>query len=274
MNHSPIVVIGAGYVGKRLLQRLDDSNNIELGRSTSLNLDTDRALPIKLPDSYRLLYTVPPAPQHDHDVRLQNLLGMLQLPPERFTYISTTGVYGDHQGGTVSEQSALLATSARAKRRLSAESILLPWAQEHDVALTILRTPGIYGPARLGIERIRSGEPMVRESDAYPGNRIHVDDLVSCCIAALQSHASAGIYNVGDGDHRSPSSFSNEVARQAGLKTPPQVSREESGKLSAESRVVDTTRMQELLGVNPKYANPEDGIHDSLIESGLASDAS
>ena len=264
MNGSPLVVIGAGYVGKRLLQRLDDSKNIELGRSSSLNLDSDQALPVRLPDAYRLLYTVPPSPEHDHDVRLQNLLGMLQRPPERFTYISTTGVYGDHQGAIVDELSALLATSDRAKRRLSAESILLHWAQEHGVALTILRTPGIYGPARLGIERIRNGDPLICESDAHPGNRIHVDDLVSCCIAALRSNAIAGIYNVGDGDHRSPTVFTKEVARQAGLKIPAEVSREETGKLAADSRVVDTTRMQEQLGVNLKYANPEDGIRASF----------
>jgi nucleoside-diphosphate-sugar epimerase len=133
-----------------------------------------------------------------------------------------------------------------------------------DVALTILRTPGIYGPARLGIERIKNGDPLICDSDAHPGNRIHVEDLVSCCIAALQSDAPAGIYNVGDGDHRSSSSFSKEVARQAGLQMPPEISRAETGKLAAESRTVDTRRMREELGVIPKYANAEDGIRSSL----------
>jgi nucleoside-diphosphate-sugar epimerase len=264
VSHTPIVVIGAGYVGQHLLQRLDDSNNIELGRSSSLNLDSEQTLPVRLPDSYRLLYTVPPSPDHAHDVRLQNLLGLLQRPPERFTYISTTGVYGDHQGASVDERSALLATSDRARRRLSAESILSSWAQDHGVALSILRTPGIYGPGRLGIDRIKNGDSLICESDAYPGNRIHVDDLVSCCIAALRGDAPAGIYNVGDDDHRSPTSFSKEVARQAGLEIPPEVSRKEAGKLAAESRVVDTTRMREQLGVHPKYANAEDGIRASL----------
>jgi nucleoside-diphosphate-sugar epimerase len=264
VSHTPIVVIGAGYVGQHLLQRLDDSNNIELGRSSSLNLDSVQTLDVRLPDSYRLLYTVPPSPGHDHDVRLQNLLGLLQRPPERFTYISTTGVYGDHQGASVDERSALLATSDRARRRLSAESILSSWAQDHGVALSILRTPGIYGPGRLGIDRIKNGASLIRESDAYPGNRIHVEDLVSCCIATLCGAAPAGIYNVGDGDHRSPTSFAKEVARQAGLEAPPEVSRNETGKLAAESRVVDTTRMREQLGVLPKYANAEDGIRASL----------
>lgn len=264
MRHSPIVVVGAGYVGKRLLRRLDDTANIELGRSSSLNLDTDQTLPAPLPGSYCLLYTVPPSPNYDDDVRLERLLSMLQPAPEQFTYISTTGVYGDHQGASINEQSTLLATSPRAKRRLSAESMLLRWAPERGVALTILRTPGIYGPARLGVERIRNGDALISENDAHPGNRIHVEDLVSCCIAALRSDAPAGIYNVGDGDHCSPTSFSKEVARQAGLETPPEVSRAEAGKLTAESRVVNTTRMRDVLGVTPKYATAADGIRASL----------
>lgn len=268
MSHSPIVVIGAGYVGKQLLRRLDDDNNIGLGRSSSLNLDSDLALPVGLPDAYCLLYTVPPSADEERDTRLQRFLGMLQHAPQRIAYISTTGVYGDHHGASVNEQAALLASSDRAKRRLSAESILRSWAEERDVALTILRTPGIYGPGRLGVERIKDQQALICETDAHPGNRIHVDDLVSCCIAALRSDAPAGIYNVGDGDHRSPSQFSEEVARQAGLKTPPAISREEAGKQSAESRVVDTSRMREQLGVTPEYANAEDGIRASLKDQG------
>ncbi len=274
----PIVVVGAGYVGKRLLRRLDDSSNIALSRSASLNLDSDQALPVTLPDSYCLLYTVPPSPAADNDTRLENLLGMLQRAPRRFAYISTTGVYGDHQGASVNEQSALLASTDRAKRRLAAESVLLDWAQESGVALTILRTPGIYGPGRMGIERIQNRDPLICESDAYPGNRIHVEDLVSCCIAALNDATLPGIYNVGDGDHRSPTWFSKEVARQAGLAMPPEISRSDAGKLGAESRVVDATRMHERLSVELRYANAEDGIHASLldselVDSGLATDA-
>ena len=264
MSHLPIVVVGAGYVGKRLLRRLHETTNIALGRSSSLDLDREQTLPVTLPDPYCLLYTVPPSPEHADDVRLQRLLKMLQQAPQRFVYIGTTGVYGDHKGAAVDESSGLFASSAKAKRRLSAESILMPWAHAHGVALSILRTPAIYGPARLGLERLRERVPMIRESDAYPGNRIHVDDLVSCCIAALQGDAPAGIYNVGDGDHRSPTSFAKEVARQAGLDAPPEVSREEAGKMAAESRIVDTTRMREQLGVTPIYATAEDGIRASL----------
>ena len=141
MNHSPIVVIGAGYVGKRLLQRLDGSENIGLGRSSSLNLDSDLALPVMLPDIFCLLYTVPPSPDEEHDVRLLRFLDMLKQVPQRCAYISTTGVYGDHRGALVDEESALLATSERAKRRLSAESILLSLAQQTGYSFALTPTP-------------------------------------------------------------------------------------------------------------------------------------
>jgi nucleoside-diphosphate-sugar epimerase len=208
------------------------------------------------------LYTVPPSPQHDDDVRLKVLLKLLQPLPESFVYISTTGVYGDCGGRVVDEDSPLRPTSDRAKRRVAAETLLGSWADGLSIDYKILRTPGIYGPERLGIERIRSMQPLVKEADANPGNRIHVDDLVNCCIAALNSDAPAGVYNVGDGDHRSPTWFSKEVARQLGLATPPEGERKKAG----DSRRVATQRMRHQLGVTPEYASAEDGIRASLIE--------
>ena len=277
MSRAPSVIVGAGYLGARVAQELNASTCTCLGRSSGLNLDTNNALPVALPPLYQLLYTVPPAAHHDADRRLQRLLELLELldaAPLGITYISTTGVYGDHAGAVVDEDAVLQADTGRAKRRVSAETILQAWTARQSVALTILRAPGIYGPGRLGLERIENGDAVIRESDAFPGNRIHVTDLVNCCIAAMHTDAPAGIYNVGDGDHRSPTWFTQEVARQANLAMPPEISRAEAAKTSAESRIVDTTRMREKLGVQPKYANAENGIRASLaFLSGLAANA-
>ena len=152
------------------------------------------------------------------------------------------------------------------KPRADAETFLAGWT-EH---LVILRVPGIYGPGRLGIERLKAGEASLRESEANPGNRIHVDDLVACCIAALSPDTPAGIYNVGDGDHRSSTWFAREVARQAGLEPPREISRARAVQefspmrlaFLASSRRVDTTRMREVLGITPM--TPEEGIRKSL----------
>jgi len=262
MGKVPIVVVGAGYTGERVVTQLADPATTVLGRSAGLDLDTATTLPVALPPVYRLLYTVPPSPAHMDDVRLANLLGMLDPLPERFVYISTTGVYGDRSGAVVDESAVPQPVTDRARRRVAAETQLHAWATRHGVPLYILRVPGIYGPGRLGIDRILERRPVVAAAAANPGNRIHVADLVRCCLAALQGDAPGGIYNVGDGDQRSPTWFTQEVARQAGLPAPPEI----GPAAASESRRVATRRMREELGVTPLYANAEDGIRASLAE--------
>ncbi len=187
-------------------------------------------------------------------------------------YISTTGVYGDCRGELVDEARPVNPQSARARLRIAAERALLSWCEERGVDCVILRVPGIYGPTRLGIDRIRAGAANIRESEANPGNRIHVDDLVTCCEAALSENAPPGIYNVGDGDHRSATWFAGELARQVGAQPPPEISLEQAKKefsgmrlsFLGESRRIDTTKMREILGVTLRYPDPAEGIVASL----------
>jgi nucleoside-diphosphate-sugar epimerase len=268
--------VGAGYTGARVLARLPDA--VALGRSRPgegrLDLDRDEPLRVKLPEQYAVIYSVPPAPEQPGDPRLARLLELLPHPPERIVYLSTTGVYGNRDGARVDESSEARPESARTERRLAAERLLADWCTGRGSTAIVLRVPGIYGPGRLGTERLREGMPVLREEDANPGNRIHVDDLATCCVAALSPDVPDGIYNVGDGDHRSGTWFSSEVARQAGLAPPPTITRAEARetfspmRLSflAESRVVDTTKMRKILGVTPKYADGADGIAASLAE--------
>ena len=273
------LVTGTGYTGRRILERLPANEVVGLSRSAIdterrvevFDLDTATELPLALPSTYSVIYTVPPSGPAP-DARLRRFLPLLAPAPERFVYISTTGVYGDCGGDRVMETTPVNPSNDRTARRVAAESQLTAWASDRDCNLVVLRAPGIYGPGRLGIERIQSGKPVLDESDANPANRIHVDDLASCCIAALSSDVPAGIYNVGDDDHRSSTWFTSEVARQLGLAPPPRISRQQAEvefspmRLSflSESRRVDTTKMREVLGVTPRYANPEDGIRASL----------
>ncbi len=275
-----LLVVGTGYVGLRCLSQNPERTSIGLSRSPVsaaqpihvYDLDAADSLPITLPDRYRVLYTVPPPATSDQDDRLQRLLDALRPAPDCFVYISTTGVYGDCGGALVDEQREPNPTTARARRRVAAERQLLEWSQTPGIRLCTLRAPGIYGPGRLGIERIRAGLPVIRESEAGPGNRIHVDDLVTCCQAAVSSEAASGVFNVGDGDNRSSTWFAQEVARQCGLPLPPEISRKEAARqfspqrmsFLGESRRIDTRKMREVLGVIPRYGNAADGIRASL----------
>ena len=268
--------VGAGYTGARVLRRLPDA--VAIGRSRSgderLDLDRDERLRVALPEDYAVIYSVPPAHDQPGDPRLARFLALLPHPPARFVYLSTTGVYGNRDGERVDETSEPFPESARAERRLAAERMLADWCTGGHTTAVVLRIPGIYGPGRLGTDRIRAGMPVIEEKDANPGNRIHVDDLATCCIAALSTEVPDGICNVGDGDHRSGTWFTNEVARQAGLPPPPTISLLEAQETFSpmrlsflrESRTVDTTKMREVLGVTPKYADAADGIAASLRE--------
>jgi nucleoside-diphosphate-sugar epimerase len=280
------VVVGTGYTGGRLLKRLPIDSAVGLTRTPhgidsqhdvrQLRLD-DPVDPIDLPPPYRLLYTVPPATDAEHDRRLESLLGALNTPPERLVYLSTTGVYGDHGGGMVSETTPVRPATARAARRVAAESALERYGAANDTEITVLRVPGIYGPDRLMIERIRDREPLIAEAEANPGNRIHVDDLVTVCLLALDVEKPAGIFNVGDGDMRSSTWFAKEVARQLDWPAPPMIERRQAEatfsarRLSflGESRRVDTSRARSKLGFVPDYGDAGDGIRASLTEMGL-----
>lgn len=275
------IVAGTGYTGRRVLERLPADAVAGLSRSP---VDTDRpfhpldfdqatSLPLELPGKYRVLYTCPPG--GDDDQRLRRFLSLLAPVPARFVYISTTGVYGDCKGAVVSEDAAVDPGNSMAKARIMAETILTSGAANSGCDLVVLRAPGIYGPGRLAVQRIQEGGAFLSEEDASPGNRIHVDDLASCCIAALREDKPAGTYNVGDGDHRSSTWFAQEVARQAALPEPRLISRAQAEKVFSpvrlaflsSSRIVDTTKMREVLGVTPRYSNPEEGIRASLVSS-------
>lgn len=279
MGEWACIVAGAGYTGGRILQALPAGSALGLKRSAIgvgqalKSIDFDDELPT-LPGAAVVIYTVPPPAAGDDDPRLGRFLRALSEVPRRIVYFSTTGVYGDRDGALVDESAALAPGSARARRRAAAEARLSEWCESRGCEASVLRVPGIYGPGRLGIERLARREPVLSVAEAGPGNRIHVDDLVTCALAAANLDTPAGICNVGDGDYRSASAFAAAVARLAALPPPPEVSLAEARRVMSsarlsfllESRRVDVTRMREVLGVSPRYADPLDGIRASLGE--------
>ncbi len=272
------LVAGAGYTGRRVLDRLPESVGLSRSaahaRARTMDMDGDDPLPVELADDWSLLYTVPPATDSEGDPRLERFMAGLPSVPSRVVYLSTTGVYGDRGGKLVDESATPTPETGRARRRIHAETLLTEWCQDRGADLVILRVPGIYGPGRLGVQRIRLNTPVIAESETNPANRIHVDDLAECCLRALDPGVPAGVYNVGDGDDRSATWFAMEVARRAGLDAPPTISRRKAEKTFSaarlsflrESRRIDTTRMRQILKPEMKYADPANGIGASLKE--------
>jgi len=283
-----VSIVGCGYTGLRLAERwlgaLRDVRGFAtrpatlheiaaLGaRAVSLDLDLTPVAPLDFAGEL-VYYSVPPAPAGDRDQRLERLLNSISGTPRRIVYLSTTGVYGDRGGATVDEDSPPAPQSTRAVRRLAAEDALRAWAQSHAVSWCILRIPGIYGPGRLPLERLRRLEPAIDPNEATPGNRIHVDDLVSACVAAGESPRADGrVYNVTDGTEESATDFLLRVARIGALPAPPLVSRAEAARsfpatswsFLRESRRVDNRRMLRELEVKLAYQDLDAGIRASM----------
>jgi len=225
-------------------------------------------------DGAAIAYLAPPPEGSTADPRLDHFLAALgSARPAVLLYMSTTGVYGDTRGDTVTEDSPLSPSNDRSRRRVAAEAVAQAWCAERGVRCVVLRVPGIYGPGRLPLDRLQRGEPALRPEDAGPGNRIHVDDLVTACIAALERPVS-GAFNVTDGNPVSTTGFLQRTAAVTGLPAPPLVALADApGRISPgmlaflrESRHVDNRRMRDELGVEPRYASLDDGIAASLAE--------
>jgi nucleoside-diphosphate-sugar epimerase len=282
------LVVGCGYVGTRLATLLLARGPvIGLTRSAASAAalgargldaeawDFDGAAPpaAALAQPAVVYYLVPPQPEGATDPRLAKFLDALPAPPPRLVYVSTTGVYGDTGGDWVSEDSPLHPTTDRAQRRVDAEARIGEYAARHGVPCTILRVPGIYGPGRLPLERLRRGDPLIRHAEAGYSSRIHVDDLANALLLAGTQPAAVGrTYNVTDGNTSTMTEYFERVATLAGLPAPALVSRAEAerrlspGLMSflSESRRIDSSRIRRELGFEPRFADLRLGILSSL----------
>lgn len=285
-------IVGCGYTGRRLAARCrrEGEDVIALVRSGASRealeplgvrahrLDLDAPIEGGLPAAFtagrRVFYMVPPDGEGAEDRRIARFLDALRGPPAVLVYLSTSGVYGDRHGETVDEETPAAPGSDRSRRRVDAEGRIRRWGAATGVAVRILRVPGIYGPGRLPVERLRRGAPALEPDPARPGNRIHVDDLVGACLAAGSYGGPLDVFNVGDGDDMDSGTFTQAVAREAGL--PPPRTRSLAEMMAAaspmgreflrESRRLDVRRMREVLGFEPRYTDPVAGIRAALAE--------
>ena len=289
-----VLIVGCGDIGMRVaaLERAAGRPVAALARSedsvlrlraagiASIRGDLDvpsslAALPLKDAVVY---YFAPPPGKGVTDPRMEAFVSLL-VPhdlPARVVLISTTGVYGDCRGEWVTEERQPNPQADRAKRRLAAETALRRWGESSGVPVVILRVPGIYGPGRLPEERLRGGEPVLREKESPFSNRIHADDLARVCMAAARCRRPSVVYNVSDGHPTTMTDFFNRAADQLGIPRPPAITRDEAqrrlgeGMLSylAESNRIDNRRMREELGVELMYPDLVAGLASCIEKDG------
>jgi nucleoside-diphosphate-sugar epimerase len=238
--------------------------------------DLDALDSVKLPRMQLsvLYYFAPPSDACEGDPRLAGFLSRIKpwSIPARVVYISTSGVYGDCGGEWVNEARQPNPQTERARRRWAAEREVTEWCARSGSHAVVLRVPGIYGPGRLPLDRIRRGIPVVRSDEAPFSNRIHADDLAEVCVASAQIESVGAVYNVSDGNPTTMTDYFFRLADAAGLQRPPEISMAEARRVLSssmlsfldESRRIDNRKMLSDLGVQLRYADLDVGLRASL----------
>ena len=133
-------------------------------------------------------------------------------------YLSTTAVYGNHDGGWVDETTPLTPASERGRWRVAAEAA---WAAVLPVH--IFRLAGIYGPGRGPFEKVRDGTARCIVKPGQVFGRIHVEDIARVLAASIAAPAPGTAYNLCDDDPAPPQDVLAHAAALLGLPPPPEV---------------------------------------------------
>ncbi|WP_282061464.1 SDR family oxidoreductase [Roseobacter litoralis] len=182
-------------------------------------------------------------------------------------YLSTTGVYGDHDGAWVDEDTPLTPSTARGQARVAAEAA---WQAIPDLPLHIFRLAGIYGPGRGPFSKVRAGTArrVIKKGQVF--SRTHVEDIAQVLMASIQQPRPGAIYNVCDDDPAPPQDVIGHAAELLGLPLPPEVGFETADmtpmarSFYAESKKVRNDLIKRELGVVLKYPNYRTGLEAML----------
>ncbi len=178
-------------------------------------------------------------------------------------YLSTTGVYGDHQGDWVDETTALTPATKRGLARVDAEAA---WRAIPDLPLHIFRLAGIYGPGRGPFAKVRKGTArrIIKKGQVF--SRIHVEDIAQALDLSIARPDSGAIYNLCDDDPAPPQDVIGHAAELLGLPLPEAVDFETAEmtpmarSFYAESKKVRNDRIKAALGWQPKYPDYRTGL--------------
>lgn len=118
-------------------------------------------------------------------------------------YLSTVGVYGNHDGAWVDETTPVAPASERSRQRVRAEAEWMAMGQAMDMPIGIFRLSGIYGPGRNALLTAERGKArrLVKKDQVF--NRIHVGDIAQALWLAADQRA-GGAFNITDNEPAPP----------------------------------------------------------------------
>ena len=237
MSH--LMIFGAGYSGKAIARAMtptikhisgttrsaEKSTALEAAGITPLVFDGEaisHALRQELASVTHVVQSIAPGASGDPLIRLcDGDIRRLMPKLEWAAYLSTVGVYGDHSGAWVNEDTQCRPVSVRSTERVEAEEAWMSVAQQADIPVVVLRLSGIYGPGRNGFMNLDKGTArrLVKKDQVF--NRIRVEDI-GAATAFLSAQGASGIFNITDDEPAPPQDVVTFAAALMGMEPPPE----------------------------------------------------
>lgn len=250
-----LLVLGLGYTGRAVAARLPGwrvTGTTRDGRDGTLRFDDRDAVAREIALATHILSSVPPAEGADP------VLGAFGADVARsgawLGYLSSTGVYGDAAGAWVDETAVTGGGRRDARARADADWLTL--------GARVFRLPGIYGPGRSPLDRVREGKAHRTGIAGQVFSRCHVDDIARGVIAGFEG--SAGAYNLADDRPCSQDDVVGFAADLLGMPPPPLVALETLSPMArgfyAENRRVANAKAGRVLGWRPAFPDYRAGL--------------
>ncbi|MFZ9394943.1 MAG: SDR family NAD(P)-dependent oxidoreductase [Erythrobacter sp.] len=255
-----LLIFGLGYTASRIGAAMEARGwQVDAtGRAGNLAFDDSAAVQSVLASASHVLSSVPPAQSGDPvlegygDALAGKWLG----------YLSSTGVYGDAGGAWVDEATPTVAETGAGRRNARAEAD----ADWLALGARVFRLPGIYGPGRSALDRVREGRANRIDLPGQVFSRIHVEDIVSGVVAAIERDAPAGAYNLADNLPTSQNIVIEAACRLLAVEPPPLLTLEQANLspmargFYAENRRVANGKARRVLGWSPRYPTYVEGL--------------
>lgn len=180
-----------------------------------------------------------------------------------FGYLSTTGVYGNHNGEWTDEDAELRPSTERGKMRKAAEE---RWSTVPNLPVHVFRLAGIYGPGRGPFAKVRNGTARRIIKPGQIFSRIHVEDIAQVLAASIAQPNPGRAYNVCDDEPAPPQDVIGYAAELLGMPLPPEIPFEDAEmspmarSFYSESKRISNARIKSELGVNLLYPSYRDGL--------------
>ncbi|MEM7494190.1 MAG: SDR family NAD(P)-dependent oxidoreductase [Pseudomonadota bacterium] len=267
-----LFLFGLGYVAQALAAlwrgevvatyRSDDAlERVKAAGLTAVSVDDDQGLADALVGAHIIISAAP----NQMGCPALSKIGSYVPEPKSITYLSTTGVYGDLGGGWAFERTPVAPRSERARRRVDSEQGWLALRQD----ARIVRLPGIYGPGRSPMDRVRRGgvQRIIKPGQVF--SRAHRDDIASGLLALI-NHGAIGVFNLCDEEAAPPQDVTAYAHQCLGLPVPEGIPIEDANlsdmarSFYAECKRVSNAKLKAATGWRPQYPTYREGLRAIL----------